>query len=148
VVSGLFRGHQLGGFGPIAVDPRGNIDVAGFNGWSIWQVGPDGAARQVGPGSGARLNGGGDSLLERAPNGAVYAENGAAVLRLTGFRLVPTFTFRTAVHGDYFWLTHFAFAPDGTIYADELPGDAGFEALQLLLSVSHRHINFLWQETR
>jgi hypothetical protein len=43
-------------------------------------------------------------------------------------------------------LTYFAVSPNGTIYADDIPGDEGFEAHQQLLSVSDRHIRLLWQE--
>ncbi len=146
VRSGSLRGQQVGDFGPIAVDARGNIDLAGFNGWSVWQVGPGGAAREVGPGSGARRSGGDYSLLERAPNGAVYAEDGPTLLRIINRRLVPTFRFSKVIHGDYFWLTYFAFAASGSLYADEIPGNTGFEDHQQLLSVSRGHTNLLWQE--
>jgi hypothetical protein len=146
VLSGPLRGEQVDDFGPIAIDAHGNIDLAGFNGWSIWQIGPGGAAREIGPGSGARRSGGGYSVLERAANGAVYAEDGPTLLRLADVSLVPTLTFSRAVHREYFELTYFAFAPSGTIYADETPGNTGFEDHQQLLSVTRRHAKLLWQE--
>jgi hypothetical protein len=146
IKTGPLKGLPLYGFGPIAVDTHGNIDVAGINGWSIWRVGPGGVAREVGPGSGARESGGGYSMLERASNGTVYAEDGPTLLRLSGLSLVPTFSFSTALHGGYFTLTYFAFAPSGTIYADEIPGNTGFEAHQQLLSVSHGHTDLVWQQ--
>jgi hypothetical protein len=142
VLFGPLRGQRLDSFGPIAIDARGTIDIAGFNGWSTWRVAPGGDAREVGPGSGARRSGGGYSVLERAPNGAVYAENGSTLLRLSDLSLVPTFTFRKD-----FWLTYFAFAPSGAIYADEIPGNTGFEEHQQLLFVSHGHTSLLWQES-
>jgi hypothetical protein len=50
------------------------------------------------------------------------------------------------VHGEYFWLTSFAFGPRGVIYADELPGNGGFERHQQLISVTAGHVQLLWQE--
>jgi hypothetical protein len=41
---------------------------------------------------------------------------------------------------------YYAFGPHHLIYADELPGDAGFEAHQQLVSVRNTHISLLWQE--
>jgi hypothetical protein len=146
VRSGPLRGRPFGDFGPIAIDAHGKIDLAGFNGWSIWQVGQDGSAREVGPGSGARRSGGDYSRLERAPDGTVYAEDGPTLLRITNLSLVPIVKFSRDMRREYFWLTYFAFAPNGTIYADEIPGDTGFEAHQQLLSVSHGRTNLLWQE--
>jgi hypothetical protein len=129
------------GFGPIAVDAHGDIDVAGINGWSIWQVGPGGVAHEVGPGSGARRSGGGYSVLERAPNGAVYAENGPAILRIEPHQLVPTLSFHQG-----FFLTYFAVSPNATVYGDEVPGNQGFEAHQQLLFARDGHTHLLWQE--
>jgi hypothetical protein len=43
---------------------------------------------------------------------------------------------RAIADGQWFTPTFFAFGPTGAIYADDLPGDIGFEAHQQLLSVS------------
>jgi hypothetical protein len=136
---------SLGGLGDIAVDDHGNIDVSGVNGWSVWQVTPNGRAHEVGPGSGARQSGGNYSVLQRAPNGTVYAENGPAILRVTPDRLLPAFTV-TKVRHEYFWPTYFAFGADGETYLDEIPGDGGFEAHQQLISIHGGRIRLLWQE--
>jgi len=81
---------------PIAVDGHGNIDVAGVNGWSIWQVAKDGIARYVGY---ARRSGGDYAVLERGPNGSVYGMTGGGLVRVGRHRLVTTLVFRNTVHG-------------------------------------------------
>ena len=133
------------GLGHIAVDGHGDIDVSGVNGWSVWQVTPKGRAHEVGAGSGARQSGGNYSVLQRAPNGTVYAENGPHILRVTSRRLLPTFTV-TKVDREYFSPTYFAFGGDGEIYMDEIPGDAGFEAHQQLIAIRGTRVTLLWQE--
>jgi hypothetical protein len=144
ITSGPLRGKQISGFGPIAVDGHGNIDVAGVNGWSIWQVAKDGIARYVGY---ARRSGGDYAVLERGPNGSVYGMTGGGLVRVGRHRLVTTLVFRNTVHGEYFSPTFFAFDPHRLIYSDELPGDAGFEAHQQLISVRNTRISLLWQES-
>lgn len=148
VSSGPNAGKLDRNLGPIAVDNRGNIDVAGYNGWSIWQVAPNGVAHQIGFGAKgqSRRSGGNYSVLQRAPDGSVYAENGATLLRIQAQSLVLTFAFTQPVQGEFFWLTYFAFGPRGILYADEIPGGGGFEAHQQLVSISHSHVNLLWQE--
>lgn len=131
------------GFGPIAVDAHGDIDVAGFNGWAIWQLAPNGVAHEVGY---ARLSGGGYSVLQPGPDGAIYSESGSAILRLEAHKLVPTFTFNQRLRDQYFPLTYFTFSRTGTIYADDLAGGNGFEAHQQLLSANDGHLRLLWQE--
>jgi hypothetical protein len=143
ITSGPYNGRQISGFGPIAVDGHGEIDVAGVNGWSIWQVAKDGTAHYVGY---ARRSGGGYAVLERDPNGSVYGMTGGGLVRVGNHRLVTTLAFSNTVHGEYFSPTYFAFGPHQLIYADELPGDAGFEAHQQLVSVRNTHISLLWQE--
>jgi hypothetical protein len=142
ITSGPLKGRQISGFGPIAVDGHGDIDVAGVNGWSIWRVQRDGTAHDAGY---ARASGGAYAVLERGPNGSVYGMSGRGVVRVQR-RLVPTLVFAQPVHGEYFWPTYFAFGPRRLIYVDELPGDGGFEAHQQLISVRHARISLLWQE--
>ncbi len=139
------RGNLNGGLGQIAVDDHGDIDVSGVNGWSVWQVTPNGRAHEVGPGSGARQSGGNTSVLQRAPSGIVYAENGPHILRVTSHRLLPAFTI-TKVNHEYFWPTYFAFGAHGETYVDEIPGDGGFEAHEQLIAIRHAHVILLWQE--
>ena len=146
VRSGPLAGKLDMNLGPIAIDNRGNIDVAGYNGWSIWQVAPDGIAHQIGFATNARQSGGDFAILQRAPNGAVIAENGATLLRIEDHRLAVAFAFTQRIRGEFFWLTYFAFGPSGTLYADEMPGGSGFEAHQQLVSVNGPHMNLLWQQ--
>jgi len=143
VPSGPWAGNLDANLGPIAIDTQGNIDVAGVNGWSIWQVPPSGVAHQVGfgPNGQARRSGGNVSVLERGPDGAVYGENGNVILRVGGDRLVPTFAFNQD-----FWLTYFAFGPHRTLYADEIPGGEAWETHQQLVSVRNTHVSLLWHE--
>jgi hypothetical protein len=145
VTSGLLKGPLDRNLSQIAVDAHGDIDVSGFNGWSIWQVDPNGVATEVGTVAEARRSSGNTSILERGPDGAVYGEDGSNILRIEGKRLVTSYTF-TTVKGQYFWLTYFAFAPNGAIYADEVPGDMGFEAHQQLVTVAGGYVTLLWQE--
>jgi hypothetical protein len=147
--SAPYEGHSITGtghlysFGPIAIDAQGNIDVAGVNGWSIWQVNANGRAHEVGF---ARQSPGNYSALERGPDGAVYGENGTIMVRVEHQRLVTTFAFTKPVHGEYFWPTYFASGRSGVIYLDEIPGDSAYEAHQQLVSVRNTHVSLLWQE--
>ncbi|MGO9582800.1 MAG: hypothetical protein ACLP36_08340 [Acidimicrobiales bacterium] len=147
VTSGPLKGAFARSLSQIAVDAHGNIDVSGFNGWSIWQVAPSGVATEVGGIVGyARRSGGNTSVLERGLDGTVYGEDGSNLLRVEGTRLVTSYTFTTVPGGQYFWLTYFAFGPGNVLYADEVPGDVGFEAHQQLVSVAGSHVSLLWQE--
>ncbi len=143
------RGN-LRDLGSIAIDREGNVDVSGVNGWAIWQVAArTGIAHQiVDPAleDQARRSGGNYSILQRGPDGAVYGESGPTVLRIEDGRLVPTLKFTKPIRGEYFWLTYFAFGPNGTLYADEIPGDSGFEAHQQLVSVANHRATLLWQQ--
>lgn len=146
MTSGPYGGQPLGGFGPIAVDGEGNIDVAGVNGWAIWRVSPDGSARQIGSAAGARESGGDYSVLERGPGGAVFGEDGPTIQRVGHNRLVPVFTFSARVHGEWFWPTYFAIGRHGTTYVDELPGGQAWETQQQLVAVSGTRVTLLWQQ--
>jgi hypothetical protein len=146
MTSGPYAGHPLGGFGPIAVDRNGNIDVAGVNGWAIWRVSPDGSARQIGSAAGGRESGGNYSVLERGPGGAVFGEDGPTIQRVAQNRLVPVFTFSARVHGEWFWPTYFAIGRAGTTYVDELPGGQAWETHQQLVAVSGKRVTLLWQQ--
>jgi hypothetical protein len=127
----------------IAVSEHGIIDVSGVNGWSIWQRSASGVATYVGY---ARGSGGNFPVLARGPDGAVYGETGSGIVRVERKRLVTTFVFNK-VHGEYFYLSNFAFGPHGSLYADDLSGDTGFEAHQQLVSVSGTRVRLLWQES-
>lgn len=136
---------SLGGLGAIAVDGSGNLDVSGVNGWAVWQITPNGRAHQIGSAAGARQSGGNYSVLQRAPDGTVYAEDGPTILRVTPHHLRPAFRTGTVDH-EYFWPTYFAFGPDHETYLDEIPGGAGFEPHQQLIAIQDAHARLLWQE--
>jgi hypothetical protein len=144
--AGDFNGR--GGLGPIAVDAKGDIYVAGLNGWSIWEI-TRGIAHQLGGFSGgtARRSGGDTSILQRGPNGATFGEDGSLVLRFDRNGLVPAIKFGQQVAREYFWLTYFAFSPNGSVYADEIPGTSGFESRQQLVAVPNDGaIKLLWEQ--
>jgi hypothetical protein len=144
ITSGYFKGKPLNSIGQIAVDDHGDIDISGFNGWAIWQIAPNGVDSQI-TGQ-ARRSGGNTSILERAPDDMVYGEDGPMLLKIEGDGSVNGYNFDNGIKGDYFWLQHFAFAPNGTIYADEIPGGGAFEAHQQLVSVTNDKMTLLWQQ--
>ena len=146
VTSGPGKG-PLGGWYPIAIDAHGNIDVGGGpSGWSIWQIAPNGIAHYVGY---ARGSGGSDPILQPGPGGAIYAA-GPGIVRIEPHKLVPISTFNEPLdrrlRGQYFPLTYFAFGPNGTLYADDIPGAIGDELHQQLVSVHNSRVSLLWQE--
>jgi hypothetical protein len=151
VASGMFKGSVVQEIGRVAVDAAGNIYTSGgYGGWVVWQITPHGAAYQVRGGSfaasQARRSGGDYSVLERSPSGGVYAEDGPGMRRIQGHRFAQTLPVTDPIRGETFWLTYFAFAPNGMIYADEIPGGGGFEAHQQLIAIAHDHPVLLWQE--
>jgi len=137
-------------FGPIAVEGHGNIDVAGVNGWSIWQVAPSGIAHEIGF---ARQTGGNLAVLQPGPNGTVYGENEDPVVRIAHGQLNPVLAFGKLVDGrplGYFPLTYFVVSANGAVYADDLPGKTyqaltGVKIHQQLRSVRGGHRTLLWQ---
>lgn len=120
-----------------------------LNGWSIWQI-TDGVAHQVRTGQQwlARRSGGDCSVLERAPDGTVYGENGDKLLHIVPDGSSVSLAFSQRIAHEFFWLTYFAFAPNGTLYADEIPGGDAFEARQQLLAVTRAGaIRLLWEQS-
>jgi hypothetical protein len=144
IKTGPYAGRRLyDDFGPIAVGTHGDIDVAGVNGWAIWQVSPNGVAYELGY---ARRSGGNYAVLQTGPGGAIYSELGDAILRVEPHNLGQSSTINSRTAGEYFSLTYFALSPDGKLYADDIPGNTGDEAHQQLLSVTNHHISLLWQQ--
>ena len=127
----------------IGISGHGIIDESGGNGWSIWQRSALGVMTYVGY---ARGSGGNWPVLAQGPGGAVYADTGSEIVRVERKRLVTTFEFNK-VRGEYFSLSNFAFGPHGTLYADDLAGDTGFQAHQQLVSVSGARVKLLWKES-
>ena len=139
-----YNGQPLDDPGQIAVDAEGNLDVSGGNGWAIWQVAPNGVATEVSAPN-ARRSGGNTSVLERAPDGLVYGESGSTFLKLQDGRAIPGYSFPQRPRSG-FWLTYFAFGPDGAIYADEIPGFGAWELYQQLRIVHDNRSSVLWQQ--
>jgi len=50
------------------------------------------------------------------------------------------------VDGEHFFMTSYAFGPNGTVYADEIPGGGGFEPHEQLIAWSGDHAELLWQQ--
>lgn len=148
VSSGPLRGAlgREGDLAEIALDASGDIYVSGFEGWSVWRVNPAGVASNVGGVGAARRSGGNFSVLARGPSGAVYAEDGPTIERAVGGQLLPAYSFTRSLRAEKFWLTYFAFGPDGVIYADDVPGGGAFEAHQQLVSVVNSRVSVLWEE--
>jgi hypothetical protein len=144
VTSGAGEG-PLRGIGSIAIDARDNIDVSSLDtGWSLWQVAPSGAAHYVGF---ARRSGGDYSVVQPGPEGSIYASTDETIRYVEPDKLVPIFKGPgRPLRGQIFPVTYFAFSPNGTIYADDVPGNEGFEVHQQLLSVNDHHIALLWQQ--
>ena len=140
-----YNGQPLPDLGQIAVDALGNLDVSGGNGWAIWQVAPNGVATEV-TSPNARRSGGNTSVLERAPDGLVYGESGPTFLKLQGGRAIPGYSFPQKPRSG-FWLTYFAFGPNGAVYADEIPGFGAWEKYQQLRIVHGNRSSVLWQQT-
>jgi hypothetical protein len=143
IPSGIVKG-PLNSIGPIAIDAHGDIDVgSGDHGWSVWQVAPNGVAHDVGF---ARMLPGAYADLQHGPGSAIYASTAGTIARVGPHRLVPVAAFDEPLRGQAFPMTQFAFSPNGTIYADDVPGNGGFETHQQLRSLSDNHISLLWQE--
>jgi hypothetical protein len=143
IPSGLSRGKFIpGDYAHIAVEAHGDIYVgSGFTGWSVYRVTPTGVASDLGY---ARRSGGSASVLSLGPGGVVEADNGMSIVRTKGNKLVTSYTFNNVPGTDWFTLTYFVVAPNGTRYADDI-GGGGFQRYQQLTSVVHDRVAVLWQ---
>jgi hypothetical protein len=141
--SGLSRGKFIpGDYASIAVGTHRDIYVgSGSTGWSIYRVSRHGVATNLGY---ARRSGGSAAVLALGSDGVVEADNGTSIVRIEGNRLVTSYTFNNVPGTDWFTLTYFAIAPNGTLYADDI-GGGGFQHYQQLASVVHDHVAVLWQ---
>jgi hypothetical protein len=143
IPSGLSRGKFIpGDYASIAVGTHRDIYVgSGFTGWSVYKVTPTGVATDIGY---ARRSGGNASVLSLGLGGVVEADNGMSIVRIEGNKLVTSYTFNNVPGTDWFTLTYFAVASNGTVYADDI-GGGGFQRYQQLASVAHDHVAVLWQ---
>jgi len=78
------------------------------------------------------------------PSGVVEADNASSVVAIEGDRLVTSHTFNNVPGTDWFTLTYFAVAANGTVYAEDI-GGGGLQRYQRLASVVHDHIAALRQ---
>jgi hypothetical protein len=156
----LARGVQLSAFGNIAIDAHGNIDAAGGpGGYGVWQITPNGDAHLV---TGSYLTnrlGGRVPLLERGPQGAVYAATSRGIFQVEPHKLVPISAFKKplsrSLRGHPLAPLYFATSPTSTLYADdtgpigyELKSGYGSALLQHLVAIRNGHSSLLWQEDR
>ena len=143
IPSGPSRGEFIpGDYAHIAVDAHGDVYVgSGSTGWSIYRVAPDGVATDVGY---ARRSGGSAAVLALGQGGVVEEDNASSIVRIEGDRLVTSYVFNNVPGTDWFTLTYFAVAANGTVYADDI-GGGGFQRYQQLVSVVHDHVAVLWQ---
>jgi hypothetical protein len=130
-------------FVSIAVDAKGDIFAsAAFAGWSLYKIAPDGVTTDLGY---ARRSGGQPAIVQRSPNGAIDADSGPyleqvegnSVVSSPGANDVPGFT-------KFLFMDYFAYAPDGTLYADNMP-TSGFDPYQQIVSVTSGQGASLWR---
>ena len=151
ITSGRDRGAPLPGVRSRSI-AQGNIDVGdGPSGGAVWQVAPDGIAHlDSGAVCGLGGNGGAPPTLQPGPAGAIYAAC-PDIFRVDAHKLVSIAALNRPLsrplHGQAFLPRYFAFAPNGTLYADEEPGGTAFEAHQQLRSVATGRVSLLWQQT-
>ena len=77
----------------------------------------------------ARRSGGQPAILQRSPDGAIEADSGGDIEQVEGDRLVaaPGVLVSTSVGKNipgitkFLFMDYFAYAPDGTLYADNMP---------------------------
>jgi hypothetical protein len=132
----------LASFGQIAVGAEGDIYASSLAlGWSVYEISPEGTAAYLGA---ARRSGGNMAIVQLGPHGDAYAGNGSFVLRAEGGHLVRAYRL-TGVPGipESYFLDYFTFAPDGTLYADNL-GESAFNRRQELVSMAHGQSSVLW----
>jgi hypothetical protein len=154
----MARGKQLSDLRYIAIDGRGDMDATGGPGfYDVWQITPDGDAHLV---SGSYLTqrvGGREPLLERGPQGTVYAATTRGIFHVEPHKLVPVTTFNRplsrSLRGHPLSPVYFATSPTGKLYADDdgpigyqLKSGYGTAFLQHLVSIGNGHTTLLWQE--
>jgi len=136
----------------IAVDAHGTVFAsAAFAGWSVYRVAPDGVATNLGY---ARRSGGQPAILQRSPEDTIEADSGPYLEHVEANRLVRTpgvltSTSITSVNDlpgitQFIFMDYFAFAPDGTLYADNMP-TSGFDPYQQIVSVTSGQGASLWR---
>ncbi len=147
----LYGGKRVAAseFASIAVDSQGDVFAsAAFAGWSIYEIAPDGVATDVGY---ARRSGGQPAIVQRSPDGAIEADNGPYIEQVEGNRLVTTPGVLASTSGandvpgitKFLFMNYFAYASDGTLYADNMP-TSGFDPYQQIVSVTSGQGASVW----
>jgi hypothetical protein len=137
-------------FASIAVDANGDVFAsAAFAGWSVYKI-DDGVATNLGV---ARRSGGQPAIVQRSPDGVIEADSGPYLEQVDGNRLVPTpgvlvSTSVSVGHNvpgitKFLFMDYFAYSPDGTLYADNMP-TSGFDPYQQIVSVTSGQGASLW----
>ena len=152
-IANLYGGKKVAAseFVSIAVDAKGNVFAsAAFDGWSVYKIAPDGTATNIGY---ARRSGGQPAIVQRSPDGVIEADDGPYLEQVEGNRLVRTpgvlQSDSTSSLNDvpgitkFVFMDYFAYAPDGTLYADNLPS-AAFDPYQQIVSVTSGQGASLW----
>ena len=136
IPAGLLQG-PLTGLGSLAVDGQGNVYVSSTTGgWTVWKVSPAGQAVLLGFDRGS---GGKTAILQRAADGAIYADDNQVVgALLQRVQLIPPSI------KDFVWMNYFAIAPIGTFFADDL-GPPAFEPYQQIVEVGNGRAVSLWR---
>ena len=135
-IATLYGGKKVAAneYGSIAVDAKGNVfAAAAFPVWSIYRITPHGVATYLGY---AFRSGGNTAILQRSADRTIEADNGPYIQQVEGNRLVSTAGFNDVPGiAKFNFLDYFALAPNGTIYADNVPSSA-FDPYQQIVSLS------------
>ena len=136
VIATLYGGKKVAAneYGSIAVDAKENVFAsAAFPVWSIYKITPDGVATYLGY---AFRSGGNTAIVQRSADGTIEADDGPYIQQVEGNRLVSTAGFNDVPGiAKFNSLDYFALAPNGTIYADNVPSSA-FDPYQQIVSLS------------
>ena len=136
VIATLYGGKKVAAneYGSIAVDAKGNVFAsAAFPVWSIYKITPHGVATYLGY---AFRSGGNTAIVQRSADGTIEADDGPYIQQVEGNRLVSTAGFNDVPGiAKFNFLDYFALAPNGTIYADNVPSSA-FDPYQQIVSLS------------
>ena len=125
VIATRYGGEKVAAneYGSIAVDAKGNVFVsAAFPVWSIYKITPHGVATYLGY---AFRSGGNTAIVQRSADGTIEADDGPYLQQVEGNRFVSTAGFNDVPGiAKFNFLDYFALAPNGTIYADNVPSSA------------------------
>ena len=142
VTSGEGPKGPLNDFGSMAFDAEGDVIVgSGFDGWSVYKITPQGQATYLGY---ARRSGGNTTIVQAGPNGLVEVDDGPNIVQVQSGAFMTAYNFENAQGiKDFVFVSYFAIAPNGTLYADNLNG--AFDPYQQIVEVTNGQATSLWQ---